>query len=114
MGEEVEEVRPQQRLSPREEHRRYPETGQILEEPLALSGGQLAGKLPIAALRVAVAAGEVAAAGDVPDDYRPALSAGARRVRRGMASAVAEVVARRGSIVQQRAYTEHAARSVVA
>ena len=68
---DIEDVRPQQRLAARENQHRHAEGLEIVHDLVNLRGRKLAGEILVGRDRIAVLAGEVAAADEIPDDDRP-------------------------------------------
>jgi len=68
---DVEDVRPQQRLAAGENQHRHAEALEVVHHGIDLLRAQFAGEVLVGGDRVAVLAGEVAAADQVPDDDRP-------------------------------------------
>ena len=70
IGGQFRQVLAHQRLASGKEHHRNAEGGQVVDQGLALRGGQFVRAGFVPGMGVAVHAAQVAAAGDVPDHHR--------------------------------------------
>jgi hypothetical protein len=83
----VEQVRPQQRLAAGEDEHRHAGGLEVVHDAEDLGGAELAAVLMVGREGVAMFAGEVAAADEVPDDDRPRQHCAAPRRQCGVAAA---------------------------